>query len=67
MGNSIAHNIIEPINYNCPVCINSGKLPNIAGRFFLINEQECQCNGCSTKFPKEQFYKNVQHDTVNCK
>ena len=39
MGNSIAHNITDPINYNCPVCIDSGKLPNIAGRFFLINEK----------------------------
>jgi hypothetical protein len=67
MGNSIAHNIMEPTNYNCPVCIASGKLPNIAGRFFLINEKECQCNGCSSKFPKEQFYKNVEHDVVSCK
>ena len=67
MGNSIAHNIIEPINYNCPVCVDSGKLPNIAGRFFLINDKECQCNGCNTIFPKEQFYKNVQHDGVSCK
>ena len=67
MGNSIAHNIIEPTNYHCPVCIASGKLPNIAGRFFLINEKECQCNGCSSKFPKEKFYKNVEHDVVSCK
>jgi len=24
---------LNPVNYNCPVCMASNKLPNIAGRF----------------------------------
>jgi hypothetical protein len=44
------------VNYNCPVCRKSGKLPNIAGRFFIINETECQCNGCDTIYKKELYF-----------
>jgi hypothetical protein len=42
----------EPIkvNYNCPVCRKTGKPPNAAGRFFLLNEYEWQCNGCNEIF-----------------
>jgi len=47
----------NPVNYNCPVCMASKKLPNIAGRFHLINERECKCNGCNSVFDKERFYK----------
>ena len=47
----------NPVNYDCPVCKASNKLPNIGGRFFLINEKECQCNGCNTIFDKTRFYK----------
>jgi hypothetical protein len=46
-------------NYDCPVCQKTGKTPNMAGRFFLINDTECKCNACETVFPKEKFYKNV--------
>ena len=66
MGNSFSNKIIEPVNYNCPVCSKSGALPNIAGRFFIINKKECQCNGCGNKFPKEQFYKTVINNPVSC-
>ena len=48
---------LNPVNYDCPVCQETGKLPNIAGRFFIINESECQCNGCQTVFEKSRFYK----------
>ena len=47
------------VNYNCPECKKKNKLPNIAGRFFIINDTECQCNGCGTIYPKSQFYKDV--------
>lgn len=58
MGQTLSHNIIEPINYYCPKCMeNKQNIPNIAGRFYIINETECQCNGCSTIYPKSQFYK----------
>lgn len=46
-------------NYDCPVCRESGKLPNMAGRFFLINETECKCNACNTIFHKSIIYKPV--------
>jgi len=44
------------VNYNCPVCRDTQQLPNIAGRFFIINETQCQCNGCNTVFDKKLFY-----------
>jgi hypothetical protein len=43
-------------NYHCPVCKASGKTPNLAGRFFIINEYQCQCNACNTVFEKDLFY-----------
>jgi hypothetical protein len=48
----------NPVNYNCPVCKNTRKTPNITGKFFLINDTQCKCNGCNTIFPKKQFYKS---------
>ena len=57
----------HPVNYDCPVCMNSNKLPNIAGRFFLISETECQCNGCKTTFEKSRFYKKYPLNAVNVK
>lgn len=56
MGQTTSRNT-NPVNYDCPVCMASNKLPNAGGRFFLINENECQCNGCNTKFDKTRFYK----------
>ena len=51
-----------PVNYNCPTCMKTNRLPNIAGRFHIINETECQCNGCNSVFPKEKYYKNVSSE-----
>lgn len=48
----------NPVNAECPVCKETKKVPNLTGRFFIINETECKCNGCNTIFPKSQFYKN---------
>ena len=50
-------NIQEKINYNCPVCKETGKVPNIAGRFHIISSTECQCSGCNTIFEKKKYYK----------
>ena len=44
---------ITKCNYNCPVCRASGSVPNMAGRFYIINTYECQCNGCNTIFSKK--------------
>jgi hypothetical protein len=46
-------------NYHCSVCMATGKVPNIAGRFHLINETQCKCNGCQTVFEKEIIYRPV--------
>lgn len=51
--------IQNPVNYNCPKCKETGKLPNLAGRFFIVNLNECKCNGCDTIFPKSRFYKTI--------
>lgn len=61
MGLTTSHNIIEPINYNCPICMEEGRhnIPNIAGKFFIINANQCQCNGCHTIYSKHQFYKTI--------
>lgn len=59
MGNTSSMDIIEPVNYNCPTCRKSNKLPNIAGRFHIINNYECKCNGCNSVYPKERFYKKI--------
>jgi len=61
MGNTTSHKIIQPVNYYCPKCMEEGKynIPNIAGRFHIINESQCQCNGCNTIYPKNQFYKKI--------
>lgn len=53
-------------NYNCPVCKNTNKTPNLAGRFFIINEKECQCNACNAIFPRERFYKPVIENVECC-
>jgi len=45
------------VNHDCPVCQTTGRVPNIAGKFFIINETECKCNGCNTVFEKTRFFK----------
>jgi len=55
-------NSTQNCNYYCPVCKKSGKLPNIAGRFFLINDTQCKCNGCNTVFDKSEYYARPVHE-----
>jgi hypothetical protein len=61
MGQCLSNNYLplhtSNVNYDCPVCRNTEQLPNIAGKFFIINETQCQCNGCNTVFDKKLFYK----------
>ena len=49
-------------NYNCSVCMASGKDPTLSGRFHIINETQCKCNGCDTVFEKSVIYKPVITD-----
>lgn len=65
MGNTTSHTIVEPVNYDCQICMKTEKLPNIAGRFFIINSTECKCNGCGTIFPKKQIYKSFLNEIKN--
>jgi hypothetical protein len=58
---------LNPVNYRCPVCMSTGKTPNLAGRFFLIDEKNCQCNGCDSIFDKRRFYKPGFESAVNVK
>lgn len=50
-------------NALCPVCKKSGQIPNLAGRFYLIENGMCQCNGCNTVFDKKLFYSCFDPDT----
>uniref|UniRef100_A0A6C0HHE0 Uncharacterized protein n=1 Tax=viral metagenome TaxID=1070528 RepID=A0A6C0HHE0_9ZZZZ len=50
-------------NYHCPICKTTGAMPNIAGRFFIINDTQCQCNGCNTIFEKDLFYAQPDNPT----
>ena len=52
----------ESVNYDCLECKKTNKLPNKSGRFFIINETQCQCNGCGTIYLKSKFYKTVTLD-----
>ena len=57
MGNITSNNIITPVNYNCPRCSknknkNENKnenLNNIVGKFFIINNDQCQCKKINSK------------------
>ena len=52
-------------NYDCSVCQKSGKLPNLLGRFYIINESECKCNGCNTVYDKKLFFNNYLTEAIN--
>ncbi len=58
MGQSQS-NFQNRVNANCPECKKTGKLPNLAGRFHIINDTQCQCNGCNTVFDKKDFYTSI--------
>jgi len=65
MGNNLSSRA-KICNYNCPKCKLSGATPNMAGRFFIINETQCKCNGCNTIFNKSMIYaKPVNPENVD--
>ena len=61
MGSKLS--VTNKCNYLCPICRLSGKTPNIAGRFFLINNDQCQCTGCNTIYNKNDYY--YPHKKIN--
>jgi hypothetical protein len=52
-------------NYYCYFCKESGKIPNILGRFYLIDENNCICNGCNTIYDKKFYYKKQTINAIN--
>jgi transposase-like protein len=44
------------VNYNCPVCKNSKKTPNLVGKFILVNAHHFKCNGCNSIFNEKSIY-----------
>jgi hypothetical protein len=53
---------MKPVNYNCPTCKQTGRLPNAAGKFHIISNYMCKCNGCNSTFDKSKFYTAVIHN-----
>lgn len=37
-------------NYECNVCMSSGRPPNMLGRFIKMNDTQVVCNGCNTMY-----------------
>ena len=64
--NSSGYPFKRACNYYCEVCRKTDKTPNMAGRFYIISETECQCSGCNTVFDKDSIYKRGSY-TNNCK
>lgn len=52
---------LNKCNYYCTICRLSGKTPNIAGKFFLIDQEKCQCNACQTIYDKKYYYDPHRH------
>lgn len=48
---------VKYVNYNCEVCMKDpAAIPNIGGRFFIVDKYRCQCNGCGTIYKKSEKY-----------
>jgi hypothetical protein len=48
-------------NYECEVCLSTGRPPNMLGRFIRINDNQDQCNGCGTVY---QIVTPVQTNSI---
>lgn len=78
MGNSLSDNITQwisssssipfdsqnAVNYNCKVCMKKGELPNINGRFIILdwNPNVCECTGCHNRFRTQDYFFDVFHE-----
>jgi len=54
--------IVKPVNYDCHICMQSGNPPNILGRFHIISDTECKCNGCNAIFNKSSHFSSFVDD-----
>lgn len=46
-------------NYNCSICKKSGKIPNILGKFVIVDNNVI-CTGCKNTFTKEECEQYLQ-------
>ncbi len=44
---------LSGVNYDCAVCKQTKRLPNLLCKFVIVNSKEYQCNSCETIFKKE--------------
>lgn len=44
------------VNYDCPICRDSKKAPNLVGKFIAINDYQFKCSGCNNLFDKNSIY-----------
>ena len=40
------------VNYDCYVCKQTKKVPNLLGKFIIISNTEYKCNSCETIFER---------------
>jgi transposase-like protein len=44
------------VNYHCPICKSTKKVPNLVGKFIQINDNQFKCIGCNSIFNKDIIY-----------
>lgn len=49
-------------NYYCKVCKQTDKLPNILGKFVIMEDGRMSCTGCKNEFTKEESSKYFAND-----
>ena len=45
-------------NYHCNICKKTGRVPNMAGRFYTVGENQYQCSGCMVVFERDSVSKS---------
>ena len=54
----------QACNYYCKVCKSSGGVPNILGRFIILDNKNIFCTGCKSEFPKDELNKFTDFEVV---
>lgn len=55
MGQIFSKSAKMHCNYDCTICKKSGNVPNILGRFIIIENDNFKCTGCNNMFTKEEL------------
>jgi hypothetical protein len=51
-------------NYDCEICKKTGNLPNILGKFIMMENDKIRCTGCNTVFEKNDLPKICKKDIL---